>query len=243
MIICFSDCSSPEVLTLTLWTEKETLLWPWRGLKRPCGWPSRSTGSSGGGQLIACIGQKELSAGRFYEVCFFVFFITRNILILLYIFLNSCSSDIAQGYENVPIPCVNAVDDEGCPSDYKYVSENCETSAMNIDRNITHLQVRTLIWDFPFRRCNYVSVFLPLPNYPWFLFWMEMCHFLSVSTAAAPMTAHPVTAFVVSWVSAAGMTRSAHLLMVWLLTSRIHLLRIELSIVWEMIESNINVFF
>uniref|UniRef100_A0A665VDX7 Euchromatic histone-lysine N-methyltransferase 2 n=1 Tax=Echeneis naucrates TaxID=173247 RepID=A0A665VDX7_ECHNA len=49
-------------------------------------------------------------------------------------------SDIAQGYENVPIPCVNAVDDEGCPSDYKYVSENCETSAMNIDRNITHLQ-------------------------------------------------------------------------------------------------------
>lgn len=50
-------------------------------------------------------------------------------------------SDIAQGYENVPIPCVNSVDDEGCPSDYKYVSENCETSAMNIDRNITHLQV------------------------------------------------------------------------------------------------------
>lgn len=60
--------------------------------------------------------------------------------------LNSCSSDIAQGYENVPIPCVNAVDDEGCPSDYKYVSENCETSAMNIDRNITHLQVGTLIY-------------------------------------------------------------------------------------------------
>lgn len=74
-------------------------------------------------------------------------FFTRNTLILLHIFLNSCSSDIAQGYENVPIPCVNAVDDEGCPSDYKYVSENCETSAMNIDRNITHLQVRTLIWD------------------------------------------------------------------------------------------------
>uniref|UniRef100_A0A8C6T0J5 Euchromatic histone-lysine N-methyltransferase 2 n=1 Tax=Neogobius melanostomus TaxID=47308 RepID=A0A8C6T0J5_9GOBI len=47
---------------------------------------------------------------------------------------------IRRGYENVPIPCVNAVDDEGCPSDYKYVSENCETSAMNIDRNITHLQ-------------------------------------------------------------------------------------------------------
>lgn len=57
-------------------------------------------------------------------------------------YVNCCCSDIAQGYENVPIPCVNAVDEEGCPSDYKYVSENCETSAMNIDRNITHLQVR-----------------------------------------------------------------------------------------------------
>uniref|UniRef100_A0A8C9TG42 Euchromatic histone-lysine N-methyltransferase 2 n=1 Tax=Scleropages formosus TaxID=113540 RepID=A0A8C9TG42_SCLFO len=45
-----------------------------------------------------------------------------------------------QGYENVPIPCVNGVDEEDCPSDYKYISENCETSAMNIDRNITHLQ-------------------------------------------------------------------------------------------------------
>uniref|UniRef100_A0A8C9W273 Euchromatic histone-lysine N-methyltransferase 2 n=1 Tax=Scleropages formosus TaxID=113540 RepID=A0A8C9W273_SCLFO len=49
-------------------------------------------------------------------------------------------SDVAQGYENVPIPCVNGVDEEDCPSDYKYISENCETSAMNIDRNITHLQ-------------------------------------------------------------------------------------------------------
>uniref|UniRef100_A0A671QFJ9 Histone-lysine N-methyltransferase EHMT2-like n=1 Tax=Sinocyclocheilus anshuiensis TaxID=1608454 RepID=A0A671QFJ9_9TELE len=49
-------------------------------------------------------------------------------------------SDVAQGYENVPIPCVNGVDDEGCPSDYKYIAENCETSTMNIDRNITHLQ-------------------------------------------------------------------------------------------------------
>ncbi|XP_067416356.1 histone-lysine N-methyltransferase EHMT2 isoform X2 [Emydura macquarii macquarii] len=50
------------------------------------------------------------------------------------------SRDVARGYENVPIPCVNAVDDEPCPDDYKYISENCETSTMNIDRNITHLQ-------------------------------------------------------------------------------------------------------
>uniref|UniRef100_A0A3B4B7B1 Euchromatic histone-lysine N-methyltransferase 2 n=1 Tax=Periophthalmus magnuspinnatus TaxID=409849 RepID=A0A3B4B7B1_9GOBI len=62
--------------------------------------------------------------------------ITNRILIICF----CCHRDIAQGYENVPIPCVNSVDDEGCPSDYKYVSENCETSAMNIDRNITHLQ-------------------------------------------------------------------------------------------------------
>ncbi|XP_056395143.1 histone-lysine N-methyltransferase EHMT2 isoform X2 [Hyla sarda] len=48
--------------------------------------------------------------------------------------------DIAHGYENVPIPCVNGVDEELTPDDYKYVSENCETSAMSIDRNITHLQ-------------------------------------------------------------------------------------------------------
>ncbi|XP_064407988.1 histone-lysine N-methyltransferase EHMT2 isoform X2 [Latimeria chalumnae] len=50
------------------------------------------------------------------------------------------SRDIARGYEKVPIPCVNAVDMEPCPEDYKYISENCETSTMNIDRNITHLQ-------------------------------------------------------------------------------------------------------
>lgn len=49
--------------------------------------------------------------------------------------------DVARGYENVPIPCVNGVDGEPCPEDYKYISENCETSTMNIDRNITHLQV------------------------------------------------------------------------------------------------------
>ncbi|KAM8953711.1 histone-lysine N-methyltransferase EHMT2 [Pelodytes ibericus] len=50
------------------------------------------------------------------------------------------SRDIAHGYERVPIPCVNGVDEELSPDDYKYVSENCETSAMSIDRNITHLQ-------------------------------------------------------------------------------------------------------
>ncbi|KAJ1077970.1 hypothetical protein K5549_011297 [Capra hircus] len=51
------------------------------------------------------------------------------------------SRDIARGYERIPIPCVNGVDGEPCPSNYKYVSQNCVTSPMNIDRNITHLQV------------------------------------------------------------------------------------------------------
>ncbi|PKU27861.1 histone-lysine n-methyltransferase ehmt1 isoform x10 [Limosa lapponica baueri] len=52
------------------------------------------------------------------------------------------SRDIARGYERIPIPCVNSVDSEPCPSNYKYVSQNCVTSPMDIDRNITHLQVR-----------------------------------------------------------------------------------------------------
>nr|XP_061836747.1 histone-lysine N-methyltransferase EHMT1 isoform X2 [Nerophis lumbriciformis] len=49
-------------------------------------------------------------------------------------------SDIALGQERVPIPCVNFVDSEPYPDDYKYILENCVTSPMNIDRNITHLQ-------------------------------------------------------------------------------------------------------
>lgn len=62
----------------------------------------------------------------------------------------SCGRDIARGYERIPIPCVNGVDSEPCPSNYKYVSQNCVTSPMNIDRNITHLQVSgggALLWD------------------------------------------------------------------------------------------------
>uniref|UniRef100_A0A8C7U1K2 Euchromatic histone-lysine N-methyltransferase 1b n=1 Tax=Oncorhynchus mykiss TaxID=8022 RepID=A0A8C7U1K2_ONCMY len=48
--------------------------------------------------------------------------------------------DIARGYEGVPVPCVNSVDSEPCPDNYKYVPDNCVTSPMNIDKNITHLQ-------------------------------------------------------------------------------------------------------
>lgn len=48
--------------------------------------------------------------------------------------------DIARGYEKVPVPCVNAVDGEPYPDNYKYIPDSCVTSPMNIDKNITHLQ-------------------------------------------------------------------------------------------------------
>ncbi|XP_061486855.1 histone-lysine N-methyltransferase EHMT2-like isoform X2 [Rhineura floridana] len=64
------------------------------------------------------------------------------------------SRDVARGFENVPIPCVNSVDDEPCPDDYKYISENCETSTMNIDRNVTHLQHCTCQDDCSSRNCQ-----------------------------------------------------------------------------------------
>ncbi|XP_010767949.1 histone-lysine N-methyltransferase EHMT1 [Notothenia coriiceps] len=51
-----------------------------------------------------------------------------------------CVTDIALGQERIPLPCVNSVDSEPHPDDYKYIPENCVTSPMNIDRNITHLQ-------------------------------------------------------------------------------------------------------
>ncbi|XP_045878612.1 histone-lysine N-methyltransferase EHMT1 isoform X5 [Meles meles] len=63
------------------------------------------------------------------------------------------SRDIARGYERIPIPCVNAVDGEPCPSNYKYVSQNCVTSPMNIDRNITHLQYCVCIDDCSSSKC------------------------------------------------------------------------------------------
>nr|XP_055036994.1 histone-lysine N-methyltransferase EHMT1 isoform X5 [Misgurnus anguillicaudatus] len=48
--------------------------------------------------------------------------------------------DIARGYEKVPVPCVNGVDSEPYPDNYKYIPDSCVTSPMNIDKNITHLQ-------------------------------------------------------------------------------------------------------
>nr|XP_048678501.1 histone-lysine N-methyltransferase EHMT1 isoform X5 [Caretta caretta] len=63
------------------------------------------------------------------------------------------SRDIARGYERIPIPCINSVDSESCPTNYKYVSQNCVTSPMNIDRNITHLQYCVCIDDCSSSNC------------------------------------------------------------------------------------------
>ncbi|XP_063288994.1 histone-lysine N-methyltransferase EHMT1 isoform X2 [Pelobates fuscus] len=61
--------------------------------------------------------------------------------------------DISRGYENIPIPCVNAEDSEPCPTNFKYVSQNCVTSPLNVDRNITHLQYCVCIDDCSSSNC------------------------------------------------------------------------------------------
>ncbi|GBM82171.1 Histone-lysine N-methyltransferase EHMT1 [Araneus ventricosus] len=48
--------------------------------------------------------------------------------------------DISRGKEQIAIQCVNDIDDEPPPLDFLYVTENCETTPMNIDRTITSLQ-------------------------------------------------------------------------------------------------------
>ncbi|XP_039875157.1 histone-lysine N-methyltransferase EHMT1a [Simochromis diagramma] len=50
------------------------------------------------------------------------------------------SRDISRGYEAVPITCVNAVDSEPLPENFKYIPDSCVTSPLNIDKDITHLQ-------------------------------------------------------------------------------------------------------
>ncbi|KAM4020381.1 histone-lysine N-methyltransferase EHMT1 isoform 1-T1 [Anomaloglossus baeobatrachus] len=61
--------------------------------------------------------------------------------------------DISRGYENVAIPCINGEDSEPCPINYKYVSQNCVTSPLNVDRNITHLQYCVCIDDCSSSNC------------------------------------------------------------------------------------------
>ena len=53
--------------------------------------------------------------------------------------------DISRGYEAVPINCVNGVDSEPCPENFKYIPDSCVTSPLDIDKDITHLQVKLLL--------------------------------------------------------------------------------------------------
>ncbi|XP_013879446.1 histone-lysine N-methyltransferase EHMT1 [Austrofundulus limnaeus] len=50
------------------------------------------------------------------------------------------SRDVSRGYEALPISCVNGVDSEPCPDNFKYIPDSCVTSPLNIDKDITHLQ-------------------------------------------------------------------------------------------------------
>ncbi|KAK2837107.1 hypothetical protein Q5P01_014319 [Channa striata] len=50
------------------------------------------------------------------------------------------SRDISRGYESLPITCVNGVDSESFPDNFKYIPDSCVTSPLNIDKDITHLQ-------------------------------------------------------------------------------------------------------
>lgn len=49
-------------------------------------------------------------------------------------------NDISRGKETNPVQCVNGLDSEDKPTDFLYVTENCFTSNINIDRTITSLQ-------------------------------------------------------------------------------------------------------
>jgi len=45
------------------------------------------------------------------------------------------------GRENIPIAVVNKVDDDQLPEDFQYITENTETSDLNMNRTISSLQV------------------------------------------------------------------------------------------------------
>uniref|UniRef100_A0A673ZV65 Euchromatic histone-lysine N-methyltransferase 1a n=1 Tax=Salmo trutta TaxID=8032 RepID=A0A673ZV65_SALTR len=53
---------------------------------------------------------------------------------------NKKLADVLSRYTAVPITCVNGVDCDSCPDNYKYVPDTCVTSPINIDKDITHLK-------------------------------------------------------------------------------------------------------
>lgn len=50
-------------------------------------------------------------------------------------------SDITKGKEANPIQCVNGFDGEPKPNDFIYITENCFTSPLHVDRTINSLTV------------------------------------------------------------------------------------------------------
>ena len=52
------------------------------------------------------------------------------------------SNDITNGKEMNPVQCVNEIDNEGFPTNHTYISRNCVTANVPIERNISTLQVR-----------------------------------------------------------------------------------------------------
>ncbi|CAG0902279.1 unnamed protein product, partial [Darwinula stevensoni] len=51
------------------------------------------------------------------------------------------SNDISRGKERIPVQCVNEVDDEPLPKDYKYMTENLETPSIHVNRTISSIQI------------------------------------------------------------------------------------------------------
>lgn len=50
------------------------------------------------------------------------------------------------GRENIPIPVYNGTDDEPLPTDYQYVTANVETADLHINRTISSLQVKFVVF-------------------------------------------------------------------------------------------------
>ena len=53
-------------------------------------------------------------------------------------------SDITRGKEANPIQCVNSFDEELPPVDYVYITDNCFTSPLHVDRTINSLLVKRI---------------------------------------------------------------------------------------------------
>lgn len=52
--------------------------------------------------------------------------------------------DVSRGRENIPMAVINGVDDDPVPTDFQYITENVETTNLNINQTISSLQVQLL---------------------------------------------------------------------------------------------------